>query len=308
MSTSLTSPRAVLGFGVLAVTSSSFIITFAEDQIGNYDPYILALTRVFWTGLISSLVLGNYGKTDTQINSKDVIKIFIAGFSLATHFGWWFASLYFDIPIGISLSLTNTAPIWLAILVLIVYKIKPTKNQYVAIMMVISGSVILFMENSDISNNSQKGLILALASAVGFAIYLLLAREMVPKLGLWRYFGLVNIVSAFILLSWIFLRGDGSLIPQIQNWTWGLALALIPGICGHAVYNYAMAKVPPVDVGIATLGEPILGTLFAWIIFHETLSIYQITGISFLIFAIGITLDLKKQNNNVNNATLVSVD
>jgi drug/metabolite transporter (DMT)-like permease len=294
---STSSHRIILGIGVVAVTSSSFIIKFAEDNVNNYNPYALAFTRVFWTGILSLLILQNFSKTEAKIVLNDFYKILLAGASLATHFGWWFDSLYYDIPIGVSLSLTNTAPIWLAILVFLVYNSIPTRNQKLAIMFVIIGSIILFSGNNELGDDQFTGLILAFASAVGFAVYLLMAKEMVPRLGLWRYFGLVNITAAVILLPWVYFIDTSlltSLLLKPQIWVWGIFLALIPGICGHAVYNFAMAKVPPVDVGIATLGEPVLGTLFAWIIFGQSLSIFEFMGIFMLILAIGFTVDYRR--------------
>ena len=290
-------PRILLGFGVIAVTSSSFIIKYAEKNIGNnYNPYVLAFTRVFCTGLISVILLGRINKTEKKIERNDIYRIFLAGFSLATHFGWWFDSLYYDIPIGVSLSLTNTAPIWLTLMLFVSYKSIPTKRQMIAIILVIIGSFVLLTENFEMAERQFTGLLLALASAIGFAVYLLIAKDMVPKLGLWRYFGLVNITAAVVLLPWVYIINKEATLYQLDIWLWGIGLALLPGICGHAVYNFAMSKVPPIDVGISTLGEPILGTLLAWLIFSQFLSYYQIVGISILIIAIGFTIEFQQEN------------
>ncbi|MHA2089427.1 MAG: DMT family transporter [Candidatus Kariarchaeaceae archaeon] len=300
MNVSLSSPRVILGFGVLAVTSSSFIIKYAEKNVPDYNPYALAFTRVFLTGLISLSLISRLTRTENTkpIDRNDLYRIILAGGSLASHFGFWFDSLFYDIPIGVSLSLTNTAPIFLVILVYLVYGSIPTKNQKIAIGFVIIGSAILFL-GGDLEEDQATGLLLALASAVGFAVYLLMAKDMVPKLGLWRYFGLVNLTAAIVLLPWIYLI-DSSLIVTLllkhHIWLWGILLALIPGICGHAVYNFAMSKVPPVDVGIATLGEPVLGTIFAWIIFDQSLSFFELIGIFILILAIGVTLDIQRNS------------
>ncbi|MFV2014479.1 MAG: EamA family transporter, partial [Candidatus Heimdallarchaeota archaeon] len=110
--------RLILLFGIFGVTSSSFIFLAADK-----DPYSIAFMRVLLTGVISYFVSLGYSNSIDKISltRNDLIKIFVAGFSLATHFSWWFASLNY-IPVGISLALTNTAPIWLTILVIIFYK------------------------------------------------------------------------------------------------------------------------------------------------------------------------------------------
>ncbi|MCE7737402.1 MAG: EamA family transporter, partial [Candidatus Heimdallarchaeota archaeon] len=213
--------RLILVFGVLGVTSSSFIFLEADK-----DPYSIAFIRVLLTGIISYLLISKNYITSEQvpITRKDIGKIFIAGFSLATHFSWWFASLNY-IPVGISLALTNTAPIWLAILVIVIYKQTPHPNQFISMFFVILGSVILFSNNSKLGDNGIEGLTLAMGSAFGFAIYLILAKSMVPKLGLWRYFGLVNLFAAFTILPWLFVRNQQSDLLDPSLWFWGLALA-----------------------------------------------------------------------------------
>lgn len=286
--------RLILVFGVLGVTSSSFIFLEADK-----DPYSIAFIRVLLTGLISYFLISkNYITTNqVPITRRDLAKIFIAGFSLATHFSWWFASLNY-IPVGISLALTNTAPIWLAILVIIIYKQSPNPNQLISMFFVILGSIILFSNNSKLGENGLEGLTLAMGSAFGFAIYLILAKSMVPKLGLWRYFGLVNLFAAITIFPWLFVRNRQSDLFDPSLWFWGLSLAIFPGILGHAIYNFSMSKLDPIDVSIATLGEPVLGSFLAYIFLDQFLSNLQILAMSSLILAIGFTVNISNEKED----------
>ncbi len=286
----------ILFFGVIMVTTSSFIIRFA-----NQDSYALAFVRVLITSIYSlclALIISKSKSSDSIVKEKLTVKdaglIFLAGASLASHFAWWFSSLDY-IPISTSLSLTNTAPVWLALISFFLLKTKMNYRQVGAILLVVLGTIILFIEaiGFDFSviliENTSFGLILALSSAIGFAIYLLIAKLLLSKYGLWRYFGLVNLSSAITLIFWLLVQNKISVLLNIDLWFWGALLALFPGILGHAVYNWSMSKLHQVDVAIATLGEPILGTILAWIIFTEVLSPLQSIGLSFLLLAIIIS-------------------
>ncbi|MHA2501983.1 MAG: DMT family transporter [Candidatus Kariarchaeaceae archaeon] len=281
-----TRTRLVLFCGVLGVTSSAFIIRAADQP-----PYILAATRVLLTGLIALFVLNR----DYRFAVPNPIKrnIILAGVALATHFGWWFDSLGY-LNVGTSLSLTNTAPVWMAIFVFMLFKKKPKQNQMISIGWVIFGSFVLFQGSATDSVN-LRGLLLALGSAIGFAIYLISARESVPILGLWKYFGLVNLTAAATLLIWSIPLGEFQTITQPKLWLFALLLAVFPGILGHAIYNWSIPRLDTIDVGIATLGEPILGTIIAWIFLSEELSNSEIIGIFLLLLAIGFTIE-RKQN------------
>lgn len=283
--------RLILMFGVFGVTSSSFIFLAADK-----DPYSIAFVRVFLTGLISYFGISQYSQSTEQIplTRKDLAIIFTSGFSLATHFSWWFASLNY-IPVGISLALTNTSPIWLAILVLFIYKQNPQKNQFISMFFVILGSILLFSNNSDLGENGLEGLTLAMGSAFGFAIYLILAKSMVPKLGLWRYFGLVNLCAALTIFPWLFVRDSQTDLFDPYLWLWGLMLAIFPGILGHAIYNFSMSKLDPIDVSVATLGEPVLGTTLAYILLDQSLSSLEALAMSSLLLAIGFTVNISNE-------------
>lgn len=276
-------PRIILLFGVLGVTSSSFII-----KLSNQPAYILAFSRVFLTGIIAYFLLNKNFKL--KLNKLELMKVAIAGLALATHFGWWFDSLNY-LPIATSLSLTNTAPIWLAILSHITYKTGLFKRQVVSFILILIASMSLFLSSLNSSNISTEGLILAIGSAIGFAIYLILAKDMVPKLGLWKYFGLVNLIASFFLFFMTIVNQQNIYLIDPNLWFYGFLLAIFPGLLGHAIYNWAMPKLNTIDVGVSTLGEPILGSIFAFIILNEVLNQIELSSFLILLIAIVFSLD-----------------
>lgn len=279
-------PRLILYLGVLAVTTSSFIIRFADQ-----DAYSLAASRVLLTGLFSLILSTKFNYSKLQISRKEIGLIILSGMSLASHFAWWFESLSF-LPIGTSLSLTNTAPVWLVIISVLINKKFPPKNSFLSILLVVLGTTFLFIASYSDTIIVQ-GLLLALGSAIGFAIYLLIAKELVNKVGLWRYFGMVNLTAGITLLIVLFLSGNQG-ITNVDVWQYGVVLALVPGMLGHATYNWAMSKIDQVDVALATLGEPVLGTFFAWVVFSELLKLEEFIGVMLLLSAILLSLVGKK--------------
>lgn len=291
--------RLLLVLGVFGVTSSSFIIVQADKE-----PYSIAFVRVFLTGMISYFLLFPRTKSENpvEIPIKDRYKIFFSGFCLATHFGWWFASLDY-IQIGISLALTNTAPVWVTLILFLLYHRVPKFKQVLAILLVIFGSLLLLSQNHDINSGGTIGIILALGSAIGLAIYLLTAHSLLDKYGLWRYFGLVNLSAAFCLFMFNITRGHIGDLFDTQIWFWGLLLALLPGISGHAVFNFLMSKLDPIDVSVATLGEPILGAIFAYLIYDQKLSLLETASMLCLISAIGFTLDRSAPPESILKST-----
>ncbi|MCE7734005.1 MAG: EamA family transporter, partial [Candidatus Heimdallarchaeota archaeon] len=100
------------------------------------------------------------------------------------------------------------------------------------------------------------------------------------------------------ILPWLFVRNQQSDLLDPSLWFWGLALAVFPGILGHAIYNFSMSKLDPIDVSIATLGEPVLGSILAYVFLHQLLSNLQIVAMSSLILAIGFTINISNRNED----------
>ena len=48
-----------------------------------------------------------------------------------------------------------------------------------------------------------------------------------------------------------------------------LALALLPTICGHTVFNWTLRHLPASMVSTAFLGEPVGASLLAWVFLAE---------------------------------------
>jgi len=295
----------ILLYGIFMVTSSSFIVLDATDNGIPINRVLLAFSRVLFTGSISLLFLSKqtrkHSVEENQVNfftKHPTISICLAGVSLAAHFAWFFLSLDF-LPVGISLSLTNTAPLWMLMLSIIVFKEHPRFIDWIAILSAIVGIGILGSKNLNLNGSWSDytiGVFYSLASGFVLAIYLILARHGVRKMGLWRYFGLVNISSAGSLLLYIVITDTFVQISLATLW-YGLLLAIFPGLMGHAAFQYSMSKLPTPLVGAATIGEPVLGTILAFIFLGQYLVFSDVLGIVITLFALSIVAYTNQQKN-----------
>lgn len=62
------------------------------------------------------------------------------------------------------------------------------------------------------------------------------------------------------------------------DWLWFILLALISNLLGHTLFNWSLKWVSTNVISIAILFEPVGASILAYYIFHETLSMSQITG------------------------------
>ncbi len=286
----------VLLFGILMVTSSSFIVLGASDGGEPINRVALAFARVLITGIIAFFILGRLQFTErlgdpSFFSRHPKLSVVIAGFSLAIHFASFFISLDF-LPVGVSLSLTNTAPIWMLVIAIFFFKERPRVIDWVSIIMAIMGIVILGTKDFSFSGDLTRysiGVLMALLSGIVLAIYLMVAKWGVDKFGLWRYFGIVNLTASGTLLTYILIIGEFETISPAALF-YGLLLAIFPGLMGHASFQYAMSRLPTPLVGAATIGEPLLGTLLAFFFLGQHLAFLDILGIALTLLALVIVV------------------
>jgi drug/metabolite transporter (DMT)-like permease len=53
------------------------------------------------------------------------------------------------------------------------------------------------------------------------------------------------------------------------EWTYFVLLAVVPTILGHTVFNWALRHVRPSAISVAFLGEPVVASFLAFIIFDQ---------------------------------------
>ena len=122
--------------------------------------------------------------------------------------------------------------------------------------------------------------------------YLIIGRKLRTSYSLVTYASLVFGVAAFTLLIAALLSGQSLAGYSASTYIWMLALAVIPQIFGHAVFNWGLGFLSASFVSIALLGEPIGASVIAFFILNETPSILEVLGGGLIL--IGIYLASKE--------------
>jgi drug/metabolite transporter (DMT)-like permease len=150
---------------------------------------------------------------------------------------------------------------------------------------VIGGAIVGFGDFAT-GGKALLGDLLAVIGAICAAIYLLLGRNLRSKLSLLSYVTVCYSSAAVIL--WIAVLTLKLPLTGYSTQTvaafW--AMALISQILGHSSYNWALKWFSTGFIAVALLGEPIGGTILAYLIFDERLTWLKFVGGIFILSAI----------------------
>ena len=260
----------ILLLAMVSVSSTSLVVR----SVATVPALVLAFWRMFTASgmLWSYSVIRPAGKL-SPINKKRII---FAGIFLGCHFACFFLGIR-NTSIANATLLGCMAPIF-TVFISIFQKKKINKMTDVGLIIAIVGGGIV--QSGDISLNSANlfGNSIALLSALFLAITFVLAEEIRQETDNVVYGRSLFFVASITVLLIAATVGDSILNFKSADIPWFLFLGLVPSIFGHNLLNYAVKYITPTAVSSVPLGEPIIASIFALLLFGEAIPIGALLG------------------------------
>jgi drug/metabolite transporter (DMT)-like permease len=155
----------------------------------------------------------------------------------------------------------------------------------------------IIVQGDDLGSVDDTGLgnIMAILSAVFLGSVFLIGAKVRKTTPVITYARTVYTVSAIVLLVSSLVL-DNLLFGYTKNdYFWLFMLGLIPTLIGHTAFSYSVKFVSPTVIAAFPLGEPIIASYLAWLLFAERVPFYVVGG-SLIIFIGLIILIINKQS------------
>ena len=252
-----------------------------------------AISISFWRMFIASLLIWIYSGYKNQGKMKissNYYRTMLAGALLGIHFALFFSSIKLTL-ISNATFLGTLAPLFTLLLELIVLKRKINYKVIVGLLFSFIGAIIIFGNNFDLSQKYTLGNILAILCSLCLALSFMIAEKVRQTENTIVYTRMLYLSAAITLLIIAFITNTN--LYGFNNYEYfGLIfLGIVPTIIGHNAIYYSVKYVSPTIVSAFPLGEPVIATILASIIFGELilLNIY-IGGIMTLLGLIIIVI------------------
>lgn len=279
--------RAYLGLmvGVLSVSSGAILVRLAQQEAA---PLPIAAYRMGIAFIVVSAPTWlNHRRELLALTCREWGLAVISGFFLAVHFATWIYSLEMT-SVAISVVLVNTAPLWVGLLTPFVTRDRVARATVLGIALSVVGAIGIGwgFERNAASSNDLLGGVLATIGSVGLAVYLLIGRNLRRQHSLGVYVTICyGAAAAYLGLAAV---GVGHPMTgfSLPTWLSLIGLALVSQILGHTTNNWALRFFTASMIAVALLGEPVLSSLFAYILFGETLTAIQFCGAALILLGI----------------------
>jgi drug/metabolite transporter (DMT)-like permease len=268
----------ILAFATIAASWAAPLIRLCHS-----DPLVIAAYRMMFTTLILAPVYFMQREKIIVPQGRDRWLVALAGLFLAGHFTVWIKALTLT-SVSSATVLVTIQPLFLTILAHLILKERVDKWGYLAIALALSGAALISWGDLGLSEDHLVGDLLALSGALLAAFYLLIGRSVVGKLGTINYTLPLYFISAVTLTAMMLVFGRESVAGPKIDYLWFLLLAVVPTLLGHSLFNYSLKHFKAHLVGIVILGEPILASVWALLLFDESPTVMTAFGAA-LIFA-----------------------
>jgi drug/metabolite transporter (DMT)-like permease len=209
------------------------------------------------------------------------------GLVAAMHFLSFIASLYFT-TVAHALTLTYTAPLFIAALSRLVLKEPLPRRALPGALVALTGVAILAGFETRLDRRMLMGDALAIVAAVTFALYSLLGRRERGRLPLLTYAAGVYLVAGLVTSPF----ATSLVRPALPGRALAAvcAMALVPSALGHTFYNAAIRRLHPSLPNLIATQEVTLGILLAWFLVGEPLPWNAIAGAALTLLGVGLVL------------------
>ena len=293
-------PVLALGLGIVAASTSSILIRFAQVDAPSL---VIAAYRLTIASLILAPFLIRQREKLRDLSTTQYKLTFLSGLFLALHFGTWITSLEYT-NVTSSVVLVQTTPLFVAALSPLLLGEMPPWRTLIGLGLAFGGGLLIafsdyciFSEGllcatpvSGSGTNVLLGDMLALLGGAAGAAYLIIGRRLRPDLSLLTYIGLVYSSAAiFLIIAVVSIGYDLFGYPPIA-YLWFLLLAIIPQLMAHSIYNWALRYLPATKVSITLLGEPISAAVLAYLVLYELPSPFRMAGAGIVLFGVALAL------------------
>lgn len=211
--------------------------------------------------------------------SLSLAPMVLAGLFFAGDLGVWHVSILFT-SVANSTLLANLAPIFVTLGAWVLFGERVTRTFLVGMLVALSGAVLLvgpsFTGTS--SNRALLGDALGVLTALFYGAYMLAisrARERADTAAIMLR---STTVCAIVLLPVALAWGEAMLPRSVTGWLVLSGLALVCQTIGQSLIAYAMAHLPASFSSVSLLVQPVLASVYAWLLLNERVGPMQALG------------------------------
>ena len=230
------------------------------------------------------------GRRAFRVAPRDLGTMVMIGVMMAFYQVCYFAAIA-RVGVAVAVLITLcTAPVLVALLGALLLRERLSGAALLALACALVGTAMLVWIDPGqvgLQRDTVIGVLLALGSALGYAIIALCSRALAGRYHPLQPISIGFGAGALVLLPFALASGMAVVYPP-AGWLLLLHLGLLPTALAYVLFLAGMRHTTATIASIVTLVEPLVSTLLAWLLFGERLGPLGALGAALLLAAIGL--------------------
>lgn len=282
--------------GVIAIGLAPILV-----RLSHSDPSAVAFWRIFIAlPFMYAIAFFRDNKIKSRPTKADYLWMIVSGIAFAADLGFWHLSIKMT-NIANATLFDNSAPIFVCLITWLIFKQKLSRIIWIGLALTMVGGIALVMPHLELSPEYLIGDAWGFVAAFFYALYIIAigrARRSFGVMHLMAHSGLVSCLTLGLIIT---LTGESFEVHRLSGWGAIITLALVVHLLGQGLIAYSLRFIPATLSAITLLGQAVIATIAAWILFHETLTTIQIIGAITILLGIGISQASRDAKNHKNS-------
>jgi len=259
---------------ILSALFSGTLAIFAclAYQAGT-NPITLLFLRFSIAGVFMILVMAAQGVAFPR--GRTLIVLIAMGALFYVSLSLSFFTALTMAPAGLVVILLYLYPAFVTILTAIFLKKPVTTFNIVALLLSFIGIVFIVGLNS--GKGQILGILLAILTALLFAIYLVLGHKSIIKAGALSATTVLTLSAGIVFGGIVAVKGVEFPVTM-AGWVYAVAVALIPTVLAFLTLFAGLKRIEPPNAAIILTMEPVIAVVLAAVILGETITPVKILG------------------------------
>lgn len=284
---------------IVAGTLWGIISIFVNQlRIIGFNSMQVVSIRVLFSALVLVFYLLIKDRQQLKIKLKDIPLFIGTGVGSIIFFNYCYFEAI-DIIGGASIPalLLYTAPIFVMILSVILFKEKITKKKLISLVMTFLGLALVTGAFSSSDKISIFALLLGLGSGLGYALYSIFGKFLVDKYSAITITTYTFVVATIFAVPFSGIVQNFDLLISLKGILSALALAVVSTVLPFLLYTKGLYGMEAGKASILATVEPFVATIVGVLFFKETMTSFKIIGMLLVLLAI-IILNVNKKSTD----------
>ncbi|KGP91278.1 transporter [Pontibacillus chungwhensis BH030062] len=285
-----------IGVGAALWGIIGVFVTYLYDL--GFSPVQVVALRVFMATVFMSVYVAWKDRRLFRIKPSDSRYFVGTGIISIVFFNWCLFSAMEETSISIAFVLLYTAPAFVTILSKFLFQEPLTTRKISALFTTLIGCTLVIGLLPNMSGTiSLYGLLLGLGSGLFYALY-----SIFGKYALQKHNSLTVTVYTFLFaaLAVVPFSGLVEMLPVLLDWkVWGFiaGLGFLCTMLPFILYTKGLERVESSRASIIATIEPVVASLTGFLLFNETLTLWQYIGIAFVIGSVIMVQETRKETS-----------